>query len=645
MKYKINRCKIMGILKPGILIEGWIYSKIDSLLLYANGEIIWENAYSEKEEEVSYFRISQMIPRSRSLHLVARFGSEQVELSDIPAHIGVRICNKLQSCFYKPIEPKENQISVNTLSDEIYNPFVPEEYREWIKNNPVRYSECTEFEYSPLISIIIPVYNIEERYLSECIMSVLEQTYQNFEICIADDYSSLKETIETLKQFEKKDSRIKISYREVNGHISIASNTALELANGEYIGFLDNDDVLDIHALEAVVKALNTDKTIEFIYTDEDKLDLDGERIDPHFKPDFAIDNLLVANYICHFSVLKKTLLDEIGWFKASYEGAQDYDLFLRAVEKAVRVYHIPEILYHWRQIPGSTALEGDGKSYAVGAGRKAIEDHVERNNIDALVEQVEDTISYRVAYRCNKEEPVDVVILSDGNLNKIRKMLEEWKVQVLYRNYRFVIWAEDCKINNELVNYIDDMHIQLVESIEDFNNYAVKKSSCTHFLFWDIDNIMVDANWMKTLISYANNKSIGVVGSRVFNSEFEEFSLGYAVVSPNKIIPIKQWYIAMRYAPINRYVVGKKGYVVSRQHFVTVGGFTQCLDRNVRHFDLQIKVHNLLKRNIVVPQVYFLQEECIGRGEMISDLKSMIAFTHDPFYNSNFSKEIAYQL
>ena len=233
---------------------------------------------------------------------------------------------------------------VNGANIKLYNPFYSNEYNKWLKENKkeVVYEELS---YRPLISLLIPVYNINRKFLSECLDSILKQTYDNFEICLVDDCSTLKEVKETLEEYKNKDKRVKVKYRKTNGHISKTTNDALKMAKGEYIGLIDDDDLLDKDALYEVVKVLNEDKNIDMIYTDEDKLDPNGNYCDPHFKPDYSPDTLLSLNYICHFTVIRKKIVLDVGGFEVGLEGSQDHDLFLKVVEKTNRIYHISKIL------------------------------------------------------------------------------------------------------------------------------------------------------------------------------------------------------------------------------------------------------------------------------------------------------------
>lgn len=645
MVYQLKKCIVVGVFNPSILLEGWISNDIESLSLYKGDSLIFSETFSNKETKANYFLIHVKIPKCLNIRLMAQCGNNYYELLSIPTHIGKRIWSKFNSKFAKKVPIFEPDIIFdNSPMDDTLDPLKYEDYQQWLMGYPQNKEKPLRFDYNPLISIVIPVYNVKREYLSDCLESILKQSYQNFEICIADDCSFLAETIETLEYYKKKDARIKINYRSENGHISLATNSALELAKGEFVGFLDNDDILDKDALYEVVKVLNNDRNIDFIYTDEDKLSLDGKRIEPHFKPDFAMDNLLAINYICHFVVLRSSLINRIGGMRKGYEGAQDYDLYLRAVENTNRIFHIPKVLYHWRQIPGSTSLDGESKNYAAGAGKRALEDYIKRNHIEAAVVPVENKISYCVKYVLDSDIFIDVVLLYDGNCENLKNVIEEWIVRAAYCNYRIIVFSKKGKRKAKINEYKKIVEIRWIDSIVEFNQYVLT-SHGTHLLFWDVGNTIVDCDWVRIMVSYANYEKLGAIGSNVINNLTGDFVSGFIISEKHKIIPVRKWYIAMGHAPVNRCVVGKNGYIVSRKHFLEVGGFNQNLDLDSIHYDLQIKLYNLLKRNIVVPQVCFSRKEDIGWEIAIPDMECMQEFTEDPWYNINLSEKVAYQL
>ena len=274
-----------------------------------------------------------------------------------------------------------------------------------------------------MIEILLATYN-GENYLKEQLDSLLNQTYKNFEICIADDNSTNKETIEVLKEYEKKYNNIHVTYRKKNGMISIASNTAIKQAKGEFIALVDNDDLIENDALYYVVEALNNNKKLDMIYTDEDKIDFKGKFMEPHFKPDYSPDTLMSVNYICHLCVLRKSLVDELGGFRKEYDGSQDYDLFLRVTEKTSNIHHIERVLYHWRQTPTSTAGYLGNKSYAYIAGMEALKDSLKRRNIKGTVMENPKVSTYLVKYD-NNNPLISIIIPIKDQPKVTRRCLE----------------------------------------------------------------------------------------------------------------------------------------------------------------------------------------------------------------------------
>ena len=264
--------------------------------------------------------------------------------------------------------------NIKKVARPIYHKVVPEkirtrraarlnrslEYETWITMLEANENYDEKFEYNPKISILVPVYNVLDRHLIPCIESVLNQVYTNWELCLADDCSSWDSVRETLAKYEGNE-KIKIVYRTENGHISRCTNSALEIATGEFVAFMDCDDVLRPNALYEVVKKLNENPNLDFIYSDEDKIDDDGfNRHMPHFKPDWSPDTLMSHMYTCHFGVYRRSIANEIGGLRADYEGAQDYDFTLRFTEKTNKIAHIDKILYHWRERKESTAFPSD---------------------------------------------------------------------------------------------------------------------------------------------------------------------------------------------------------------------------------------------------------------------------------------------
>lgn len=281
-------------------------------------------------------------------------------------------------------------------------------YQTWIlKNEPTKEQleeqRKTKFKVQPKFSIVVPMYCTPVSFLEELVNCFIEQTYTNWELCLAD---GSPEENQDLKPILSKDSRIQYKFLKENKGISGNTNEALKLASGDFIVLVDHDDLVPTFCLYELAKTINEHPEVEFLYTDEDKIEETKEnRCDPHFKPDFSIDMLRANNYITHLSVLKKELMDKLGGFREKYNGAQDFDLILRAIENTNHIIHIPKILYHWRVHPNSTAMMASAKPYAYEAGLSAIEDHLKRQNLKAKVHHGGDIPGiYEVEYEVKRK-------------------------------------------------------------------------------------------------------------------------------------------------------------------------------------------------------------------------------------------------
>jgi glycosyltransferase involved in cell wall biosynthesis len=381
------------------------------------------------------------------------------------------------------------------------------------------------WQHHPLISIVMPTYNSDPNFLSAAIDSVQNQIYQNWELCIADDASTNSKAIEVLRSYQKKDPRIKIAFRKENGHISIASNTALELATGEWIALLDHDDLLAPTALFWVVEAINSHPDISLLYSDEDKVDVSGKRHAPFFKPDWNKALLYSQNYFCHLGVYKKQLIDEIGGFRPGFEGAQDYDLVLRCVEKlkSNQIFHIPKILYHWRSHDLSTAKDIGAKDYAVAAGQKALSQHLGRIGVQGQVAVT--PFGYRVKYDLPIPEPLVSLIISTKNAHElVKQCIESIQSKTKYKNYEIIL-VDNQSDNPRSIEYFkkleDEGTVRLLHYQKAFNYSAINNFACEHakggivgLINNDIEVISPD--WLGEMVSLLSQKGVGAVGAKL---------------------------------------------------------------------------------------------------------------------------------
>jgi len=406
------------------------------------------------------------------------------------------------------------------------------DYDKWIKKNQLTDEmigeikrDIARFQYKPKVSIIMPVYNVDQVWLEKAINSVINQLYENWELCIADDASTKKHIKKTLGRYSKKDKRIKIKYLEVKQGISGASNEALSLATGEFIGLLDNDDELTIEALYENVKLLNKHPEADMIYSDEDKLDMNGNRCEPHFKPDWSPDMFLSEMYTCHFGVYSKSIVDKIGGFRKGFEGSQDYDLVLRLTEKTTNIFHIPAILYHWRKIPGSAANSTDAKDYAYVNAKKALSDYLRRNSIQGKVVDGNFIGSYRVRRVIKNDYKVSIIIPFKDQSEVLRRCIKSIVARTKYREYEIVLVNNQsekeetfeylAKIKNDPIFRILDYDKPF--NFSDINNYAVSQVNSEYLILLNNDTEVISPDWIETMLEFAQRKDVGAVGALLY--------------------------------------------------------------------------------------------------------------------------------
>lgn len=565
----------------------------------------------------------------------------------------------------------KNRIKYYNQENIFYIPDKKKDYLNWLEANENNESIEENFDYTPLISICIPVYNVKKKYLSECLDSILNQTYQNFEICIADDCSTNEETLQTLREYQNKDERIHILFKNENGHISKTTNDALSMANGEFVGLVDNDDILASNALYECIKELNENRYIDLIYTDEDKLDLDGKRCFPHFKPDWSPDTLLSLNYICHFALLRKSILKEIGGFTVGLEGAQDYDLFLRYTEKTNKIKHIPKILYHWRMIEGSTAVAINNKSYATDNGKISIENALKRRGICGHVEKDNVSTYYRVVYDMNPQSMVSIIIPTKDYADITRQCLNSIYTKTTYNNYEVIVMNNNST-DDETYNLFEEYkkkynNFRVIDANYEFNyskinNEAVTYAKGDYICLLNNDTEIISDNWLEVMIGYASQPHIGAVGPKLlYPDETVQHGgviLGLGGVASHAYIGASRIELGMYgrlRVPYNYSAVTAACLLVSKKKFLEVGGLEEDLKVAYNDIDFNIK---LLKKgyfNVFLPQIEIFHYESKSRGLDTKDENKYKRFLkeseymytkwkneikNDKFYNVNFSKK-----
>jgi glycosyltransferase involved in cell wall biosynthesis len=388
---------------------------------------------------------------------------------------------------------------------------------------------CDAWEFLPLVSVVVPVYNAEEDWLRRCIESVQAQAYPRWELCMADDASPAPHVARILNEYAAKDGRIRVVHRAQNGHISAASNSALAMATGEYVALLDHDDELHPLALFEVVRALQVHRSWQLIYSDEDKIDDDGRRYDPYMKPDWNYDLLLSQNCISHLGVYQRQLLLDVGGFREGYEGSQDWDLALRCIERLAptNIGHIPRVLYHWRAIPGSTATGVDEKSYARAAAMKAIAEHLARVNANAEVQEIEGQPgNFRISYALPVPAPkVSLIIPTRDGVDLLKRCVDSILGLTTYDNYEIIIvdnQSRDRATLQYLRDVVADSRVSVITYDRPFNysalnNYAVRQTHGELIGLVNNDIEVISPDWLQEMAGHAMRAEIGAVGAMLY--------------------------------------------------------------------------------------------------------------------------------
>lgn len=551
-------------------------------------------------------------------------------------------------------------------------------YHEWIMQNETIQieeiqKEIAAFSYQPLLSIVMPVYNVEEKWLRKCIDSCLAQFYPNWELCIADDASTDPRVREVLTEYEKKDERIHVVYRQENGHISEATNSALAIAKGEFIVLLDNDDELAQTALFEVVKQLNRTPDCDLIYSDEDKMDEAGRRSDPAFKPDFSPDLLLGTNYISHLGVYRKAMIDKIGGFRKGYEGSQDYDLVLRFTEQTTsdKVKHIPKILYHWRILPTSTAGDQSSKQYAFDAGLKALQSAIERRGLFAEATHGAANGLYDINYKVQSEELVSIIIPTKDGWQNLKRCLASLRNKTSYKDYEIIIvdnGSSDPRMKELYAEYQEQMgerfcvlSLPIAFNFATLNNEAVKIAQGKYVLLLNDDIEVIQADWLENMVSFAQQERIGCVGAKLLypNNTIQHagivLGLGGAAGHPFYEYPKDDLgYFGRLALNVNYSAVTAACLMVKKADYLQVGGMSEEFAVAFNDVDFCLKIQQLGRNNVYLHQVALYHYESQTRGYETTPEKQQRFeaeaallekrwgdwIQNDPYYNPNLTRK-----
>lgn len=387
--------------------------------------------------------------------------------------------------------------------------------------------EQTMFQKKIKFSILVPLYNTPLKFLEEMIESVRMQTYKVWELCLADGSDAGHRNVEKYcLSLQKKDARIRYKKLEKNSGISENTNACIEISTGEYIGLFDHDDLLHPSALYEMMCAIEKENP-DFLYTDEATFEkVVTNIITAHFKPDYAVDTLRGNNYICHFSVFKRSLLTEAGWFRKEYDGSQDHDLILRLTAKAKKVYHIPKLLYYWRSHPASVAADINSKTYAIDAGKRAVKDSIEACGEKVTVESSKafPTI-YRLKYKIKGNPLISILIPCKDHAEDTEICIESILQKSTYKNYEILL-VDNGSVEKDTMELFEKLaknkRIRILHwnhpfNYSEINNYAAKEAGGEYLLLLNNDTEVITPGWMEEMLMYAQREDVGAVGAKLY--------------------------------------------------------------------------------------------------------------------------------
>ncbi len=551
------------------------------------------------------------------------------------------------------------------------------DYAQWIQqydliDNATRQAMAEQINtmtYLPKISIILPVYTPDVALLEDAIASVRNQIYSNWELCIADDASPSNDVKNCLKRHAAEDPRIKVIFRTENGHICHASNSALELVSGEFTALMDHDDLLPEHALFWVADTIIKHPDAGLIYSDEDKIDLDGIRHDPYFKPDWNPELFLSNNYISHLGVYKTNLLHQLNGFRTGFEGAQDYDLTLRCTEHltAEQIIHIPRVLYHWRVHPNSTAATMSVKPYAAVNGERALNEHLARLNIAGKAIRMD--IGYKIQYTIPTPAPlVSLIIPTRNGLNLLKQCIESILNKTTYPNYEILI-VDNGSDEPAVLDYLNQLQlnakIRVIRDDQPFNysalnNAAVRVAQGELIGLINNDIEVITPEWLTEMVSLALQPGIGAVGAKLWygNDTLQHggvvVGLGGVAGHSHKGFAKHHRGYCLRTSLISNYsAVTAACLIIQKTIYNTVGGLNEThLKVAFNDVDFCLKVKAAGFRNTWTPYAELYHHESATRGIEDTPEKKMrfaqeVTFMKnnwgetlqiDPSYNPNLS-------
>ncbi len=587
-----------------------------------------------------------------------------------------RLKNKIKTILETQIQPKETKSK--------YDKWLSKNFPDFIDQASL-VRQLAKLRYLPLISIVLPVYNTKLSFLRDCLDSVISQIYPNWELCIVDDASPKKEVRQEILKYAKYDKRIKYQFLTKNHHIADATNEAIKMAKGSYVSLLDHDDILWPNALLEVVKALNKNEQLEFIYSDEDKITNNRHNhLGPFFKPDWNPDFLHSVNYITHFTTIHKSVLDKVGGFNGKYNGAQDWDLFLRITSLTDKIYHIPKIIYSWRIHNQSTAKSTNAKPYVVEAQRNVLLDDLKRKGYKEkdveLYQNKKHKGYWNVDYKLITKPLISIIIPSKDQYKVVKRCVESIYTKTTYQNFEIILvdtGSTDKKVlrwykklikqhsNFKLINWPETPF-----SYSRSCNRGAKEASGELLLMLNNDTEVLIPNWLQLMAGDALRPKIGAVGCLLFypdgyHIQHAGVGIGLGGVAANSFSmmtldqPMTQTQHLMINTKHNMTAVTAACMMIRKDVFNEVDGFSEEFRITYNDVDLCLKLYKKGYHNLYNPNVRLLHHESISVGRPKDNKKRDTTefqkakkiflerwqefINHDPNINSNLSKDNAF--
>ncbi len=499
---------------------------------------------------------------------------------------------------------------------------IQESYEAWLQCRQAAGITADSFSDGPLLSVIMPVFNTPEDVLRAAILSVLQQTYGNWELCIADDASSEPHVRSLLADYEALDSRVVVVRRAVQGHISAASNSAIDRARGEFVVLLDHDDELAPSALKAVADAIQREPSVDFLYSDEEKLDFDGSPVEPFFKPAWSPTLLACGNYVTHLAAMRRTTVVRVGGFRDEMVGSQDHDLFLRVTEQARSVAHIPQVLYSWRKSTTSTAVATSAKPYAIEAARRALQSAIDRRGTDGILEPSH--LNGLFAVRTPLRAPVRVSVIVRGSAQS---------------------WVAGF--------HSPDIQVCDVTSIDGTSTAgtiarAINEGTGEFLLFVDADELPDAEDAVSRLLASAQTAGIGVVGGMTVHREKGEILQAGIAFTPEgqpfyafmgaSVFPQRNFYLNLKDLPREVSATSQGCSALRRSTWDVMGGWSCALPAGLALYDLCLRALAAGYTNIYTPSARFVTDRRLPAIPTVTDWPWPWINFSDPFWNPNLS-------